>query len=297
MRILLLLCLFLHTTIFGNFSLKYPEETISAEIADYNEFTEHTIRGPSWVAYYGEKVPPSHLYGYNPLVLFPGHHPILAPLLVKGKTLLAYLSLADTHPKDFYHKSTKKGKLTLEKNPADPKRLVVDIRDPKWEELLLGTIIPEILAEGFNGFCLCNLDAALNLEQKNPEKYHGMTAAALNLIAKIHELYGEYQIMIDMHGLLHIGEQLLPYADMLLYEHLYTKKIGKELAINSTQNYLLTAQALHALAEKKQGLTVYTLDFWPAKESALIKQIYAKQRSYQFVPYIADSLERITPEP
>lgn len=305
-------CFLLQGALFGNVtgvSFKYPEE--SQFISEREEEAEVSLIGkgatlpnslidltiPRWVAYYGNKALPSSFYNYDPIVFYPQEHPTLAPLMVSGKTLLAYISLADIGAKDVFYQEVKSNKLLLDKNPCNGERFLIDVRNSRWEELLLGKIIPEILAEGFNGICLCNIDALVTLELYNPVKYEGLTKAAIKLLAKIRERFSGYKIMLDMNGLLHISEHFIEHADMVLYEHLSTKQEGKATLLRSAQDYILVARQLQDLALKKEGLKIYTLDFWPEKDKKIVKGIYEQQRKYGFIPYIAENLLKITEEP
>lgn len=292
---MLFFCFLLQTILFGQVTEYGFEEP-------WQESTEMAIGAMSadcakWIAYYGNKAHVSNFYGYDPIVFYPQEHPILAPLLVTGKTLLGYLSFGDVGSVDFFYKEAKSQQLLLDKNPVNSDRTLIDIRNPKWEALLLGTIVPEILAEGFTGICIGNIDAIVNLEFYRPDLYSGMVQSALSLLQKIRMQFPGYKIMIDMKGLLHIGEQFVEYADMLCYEQLFTKQESKNLALRTAQEYTLLAKELQQVASRKEGIKVYTLDFWPEKEKEIIKGIYQRHRVYGFIPYVTENLLKLSKEP
>jgi uncharacterized protein (TIGR01370 family) len=314
-------CLLVQNALFCEFvglSLKNPyqgESYLSEVEVDESEnvgsFTEvdanvnDTVNmdHPRWIAYYGNKALASSFYGYDPIVFYPRAHPILAPLMVAGKTLLAYVSFGDISVKDFYYQEAKTQKLILEKSPFNNERFLVDVRNPNWEALLLSTIIPEILTEGFGGVCICNIDSLVNLvnlELYNPQKYAGVTEAAISLLGKIRQQFPGYKMMIDMQGLLHMGDKFVDYADMLLYEHLSTKQEGKSVTLRAAQEYALVASQLQNIAAKKEGVQVYTLDFWPTSgkdNETVVANIYAHHRSLGFIPYVSRRLSEISSEP
>ena len=71
--------------------------------------------------------------------------------------------------------------LILQENPNWKDSFYVDVRDPLWAKTVLEDIVPSVLRQGFDGLFLDTLDNPIDLEDKNHEKFSGMTETAAHL--------------------------------------------------------------------------------------------------------------------
>jgi uncharacterized protein (TIGR01370 family) len=241
-----------------------------------------------FVVYYGDKIPAAKFADYDVIVFDSDTHPDLAAL--KDKTLLGYVSLGEAEKYRGYFKELKKKKILLSDNKVWKDHAVIDIRKPEWKDYVLEILIPATLKQGFSGVMLDTIDSPLALENEHPKQYPGMHQAAVELIGSIRSHYPDIKIMLNR------GFEILPQVaddiDMVMAETIYTdwQPGQKHPIVQSQKDY---DAALAMLSEAKRvapALKIYTIDYWPAKDRAGIKTIYARQRQAGFVPYVAPSL-------
>jgi len=241
-----------------------------------------------WVVYYGNQLPPSAFSSYDVIVFDSDNHPDLAPL--KDKTVLGYLSLGEAESYRNYYNDLKKQKLLLTDNKAWKNHAVIDIRKPEWKAYVLDILIPATLKQGFDGVMLDTIDSPLALEHDNAKKYAGMREAAADLIGSIRVRYPTMKIMLNR------GFEVLPQVaeeiDMVMAETVYTDwQPGKKPVIQSKEQVDAYVATLAEVKRIAPAVKIYSIDYWPAKDTTQVADIYAFQRQAGFVPYVAPSLD------
>lgn len=253
----------------------------------------------SWAVYYTNEVPAESFLRYDMVVFDFKDHPTLRPLIQRNKTVLGYLSLGevDKDPERGYIEELNRAGLLLERNPNFHGRMI-DIRDPEWARIVIEEIIPSILRKGFDGVMLDTVDSVVYLETKDPQKYAGMKAAAVNLIRVIRMHYPHIKIMMNR------GLDILPEVetqlDYVLAESIHTTynfKTGEHGLVKDSY-YESIAHFLKASQARAPQLKVVSLDYWDMKDTKGVKAIYEAQRKHGFAPYVTDiGLKTLTPEP
>ncbi len=234
-----------------------------------------------WLVYYNNEAPLSAFTPYDPIILQPAFHPALGPLLNQGKGLLGYVNAGEVSLEDSWFLEAKNKGLLLGENQNFPGSFAVDIRKEAWEELLLGTVIPHILDQGFTGIFLDQLDVALNL---------GMEEAAEHLIKKIREKFPKISIMLNR------AYKILPKVghliDYELAETLYTSYDFKEKRyfIRPNDEFEWQLKEIDAARKKFPELLFFSLDYWNLKDQKMIEKIYKKEIAVGMRPYVSDIL-------
>lgn len=251
-----------------------------------------------WVVYYNDTAPPEAFESYNPIIFDSIHHPLLKPLLDEKKTVLGYLNLAEAEERHDWFLQIKDEGILIKENPHWPGSWVVDIRSPLWSEFLLNKIIPEIFSEGFSGLFLDQLDVALELEKYDPQKYHGMTEAAIHLIKAIRKKYPEKNLMLNR------AYEILPQVggdiDFELAETLYTSYNfeTKEYYVRPKQEFEWQLSELNHARFLFPRLTIFSLDYWDPKDQEMYRKIYSIEREQSIRPYVSPLIfDEIYPEP
>ncbi|MBF0623403.1 MAG: endo alpha-1,4 polygalactosaminidase [Magnetococcales bacterium] len=251
-----------------------------------------------WAALYSDQVTLTALEPYELLVLEPRQHPPLRPLIERGKRLLAYLSLGEMardHP-DFPSLQTQG--FLLEENPDWPGSFMVDVRDLRWTRKVIEELIPNLLQAGFHGLFLDTLDNPPFLEERDPERFHGMTRAAANLVLTIRLHYPDIPLMINRaYALLpEVGGALT----MVLGESVRSAwhgASGEYRRVTAEESRQQVAQLREAL-RRHPHLQVFTLDYWSPTDRAGIATLYREQRALGFHPYVSTrELDQLVPEP
>jgi len=252
---------------------------------------------PRWIAYYSDEEEPINFEPYSVIVFEPDNHPLIEGLLESGKTVLGYLSLGEVSKDRFYFDEVKNQGLFLEENKNWKGAYFVDIRDKRWTKRVIEELIPQILYQRFSGIFIDTLDNAEHLEDANPQKYHGMRQAAIDLIKAIRLNYPSLKIMLNR------GFKILPSVakdiDMELGESIYTDfnrdKGTYELVAKPL--YEKNVKILKEAQKINSKLEIYTLDYWNLNDKTGIKKIYQAERENGFVPYVSTiDLSKIVPE-
>ncbi len=254
--------------------------------------------GQRWLAYYSDKASPRDFNAYALLVLDSDYRPELAPLSEHGKTLLGYLSLGEAEQHRHYFGEVRKEGLLLDENPNWAGSHSIDIRDRNWTERVIYELIPALLHQGFDGVFLDTLDSPLHLERQDPQRYQGMTDAAIRLVRTIRKHYPHIKIMLNR------AYEILPQVagdiDIVLGESVYADYDFESKSYQRVPKQLYQQQLayLKEAVRHNPALKVFTLDYWEPQDHAGIAAIYREQRANGFVPYVATvALDRIVPEP
>jgi hypothetical protein len=154
-----------------------------------------------------------------------------------------------------------------------------------------------ILRRGFDGIFLDTLDDPIHLEDVQPQKNKGMTAAAAQLVRAIRRHYPDIPIMMNR------AYRLLPEVegdiDMELGESVYADyDFGKKAYRRVDKgDYEQQVRWLKEAQNRRPALRVMTLDYWNPADAPGIRQIYAVERANGFLPYVATvELDKIVTE-
>ena len=249
----------------------------------------HADSPKKWIVYYNDQASFEEFAGYETVVFDSEYHPDLAPF--QDQTLLGYISLGEAEKERSYFPEVKAEGILLQENVNWPGSFYVDMRDGQWEKRVVEQLVPQILAEGFQGIFMDTLDNPEELDAKYP----GMRAAAVKLVKAIRTRFPNIKIMMNR------GYQLLPevapYIDMELGESVYTTYNFETKKHSLSPEYAIQVELLNRGKAKNPNLEIYTLDYWDPTDKAGIKKIYQIQRKNGFIPYVSTvDLHKIIPE-
>ncbi len=261
-------------------------------------FKEIAKKEERYCVYYSDQAQANAFSAFDMVVLDSDYHPYLQGFIQNKKTILGYISLGEVESQRSYFDEVKSEGILLQENKYWPGSFFVDVRDPKWTRRVIEDLIPDILTKRFDGLFLDTLDNPGELERRDPEKYAGMLAAAVQLVKEIRRNYPEIQIMMNR------GYELLPEVggeiDMEMGESVYADynfeakhyQLVEEGLYQEQVQILKNAQSLYP------SLKIFTLDYWNPADTTGIKKIYQVQRQNGFIPYVATvELNTIVPEP
>ncbi|MBV8731615.1 MAG: endo alpha-1,4 polygalactosaminidase [Acidobacteriia bacterium] len=251
-----------------------------------------------WAVCYSDRPRPEEFSDFRLIVLDSDIHPPLAPLAMRGKELLGYLSLGEIDRHRAYFDSARAEGILLDENPNWPGSFYVDFRNENWQRRVMEQLVPAILHAGFNGVFLDTLDDAAALEQADPTRYRGMAKAAAGLVRSLRTKFPGIRIMVNR------GYELLPEIapsiDVLLGESVYTtydtahKGYVRVVEAQYKEQVRLLKQALN----RNPRLTVCSLDYWDPADRKGIRRIYQIERANGFAPYVATrELDRVVRAP
>lgn len=114
----------------------------------------------------------------------------LPPGLVANSTIvLAYLSVGEAETGRGYWHAVRGRSFAIEQNHDWPDNVRVDIRDRRWQSILLDEEVPRLLAEGYQGFMLDTLDTAPYLERKDPVRFAGSRQSLGEFLALLRRMF------------------------------------------------------------------------------------------------------------
>ena len=111
------------------------------------------------------------------MVVLSGDSPVPLGQLPADTIRLAYLSVGETDAQSSTWRAVKDQSFIVEPNPNWPGNMRVDIRDERWQQLLLRQEVPRLLTMGFDGLMLDTLDTVPYLESKDPSRFAGSRRA------------------------------------------------------------------------------------------------------------------------
>ncbi len=241
----------------------------------------------SWLCYYGTDFGPAQ-YGRFDLVVLDGlRHPPLVRKAPGKPLLLGYVTIGESDPASPTWVLAQNQSFVAGKN-ENWGSLIIDMRNPKWQGILLDIVIPKVLAQGFDGIFLDTIDSAMALAQgKDAAQYKGMREGVLEFLRRVRQRFP------DIHICMNRGLELLPEAAGLInslliedlsFEYDFEKKEYR--AVKPEVRHALVAAARKGLAANP-ALTVLTLDYATPDQKERIKEAISYSRSKGFVPYVS----------
>jgi uncharacterized protein (TIGR01370 family) len=254
---------------------------------------EKTIR---WLAFYGATADEAILAAYDIVVLDAAFQGSIGLVADAGARVCGYLSLGEIRTSDPLVALLDREAL-LPENPDWPGTHRVDIRHPSWRSLVLDRRIPSLVSQGFTGLMFDTLDTPPYLELLDPNRYHGMREAAIELVNTIRARWPEMMLIMNR------GYALLPdvvdKVDAVIAESLITtpdRQTGAFAWIQSDQ-VELQLTLLNPATRRLPSLPILSLDYWDPNDTGTISEIYRRERELGHHPYVATrSLDQIVPE-
>ncbi|MEK9281885.1 endo alpha-1,4 polygalactosaminidase [Bradyrhizobium sp. ISRA442] len=249
-----------------------------------------------WLAFYGATAEEAVLATYDIVVLDPAFQGSISLVADAGGKVCGYLSLAEIRMSDPLVARLDPAAL-LPENPDWPGTHRVDIRNPTWRSLILDVRIPALAAQGFTGLMFDALDTPPYLESRDPVRYRGMRAAAIELVASIRARWPDMMLIMNR------GYALLPdlagQIDAVIAESLMTSPGPRGEGFTWVDRHQLDLQLelLQPATRRNPPLPILSLDYWNPDDASTIAEIYRRERELGHHPYVATrSLDLIVPE-
>ncbi len=241
----------------------------------------------TWAVYYGRMVGPAVLTRFDLVVLDPDGHPPLVRAAPRRPLYLGYVSLGEAEPQRPYFDSIKAAAWLIRKN-ENWGSWVVDVRSPQWRSLLLGRIIPAVLAQGFDGLFMDTLDSPLEEQRRDPERFAGMAEAMVDLIRAVRSAFPQAIICLNRGS--ELWPKAAPYIDAVLMEDFSTFYDFERSAYllqdeRVVEAHLRKAAELRRLAPR---VRVLTLDYVAPGDWAAAKKAIDRARRAGLTPYVSD---------
>lgn len=241
-----------------------------------------------WAVYYHGNLPYAEFANYDVVVFDSDAYPQFVDNKHSGQVVLGYVSTSEAEEYRDYFDTVKAMDVLIAPNEQWAADHAIDIRKPQWREFLVETLVPRILAKGFDGVILDTIDTALHLESVDPQRFEGMSEAAVTLIKAIHKAHPDAKIMLNR------GFSILPQVandiDYALAESIrirYQPEKGLSSFFEEPVYDELSA-TLKAAKRQNRRLKIMTLDYVPMTKAGvpMVRQVYAEHRRNGFIPYV-----------
>lgn len=251
-----------------------------------------------WAVYYADGAVAEDFRGYKLLVFDADRHPAVEPLTRAGALVLGYLSLGEVNRDRVWFGEVREKGILLEENPNWPGSYYVDVRHADWRKFVNARLVPEILAQGFQGVFLDTLDDPVELERRDPVSRGGMSGAAMELVKELRREFPSITIMMNR------AYALLPAVagsiDIALGESVYGTYDFQTKVYRAVPEaeYREQVRLLKEARARRPSLRICSLDYWDPGDRAGIRKIYRLQRANGFQPYVATvGLDQLVREP
>lgn len=251
-----------------------------------------------WLCYYGPDKAVLEIPGYNILVL---EGDALGPIVNEKKgdsARVAYMSIGEISPDRWYWPEVKNKPWVLEKNRDWDGSARVDPRSGEWSDMLVNSIAPKLLAMGYDGLMLDNIDIGEYLEQKDPKKYAGAQTAVVDIIRRLGKAFPG--AVLISNGGLDTAAEAADQLDAVIRESVFSRWIiGPDGSISYAD---VTPQARawlrpRLLRIRGEGLPLLDLEYVAPNDEEKRERVLREAKAAGYFPYIAQRDLMRLPEP
>ena len=181
---------------------------------------------------------------------------------------LGYLSVgeAGAHREDW--QLLRDRSFVVEPNPDWPENSRVDLRDRRWQQILLGQDVPRLLALGFDGVMLDTIDTAPYLEDRDPARFAGSREALRAWLRLLREAFP--RAVVVANGALALPDAA-PYVDGFVVEGVFaTYDFSRRLYRATTEPERQWKLAQIDRAQKVAPRPVFTIEYADFGDLALV---------------------------
>ena len=238
----------------------------------------------SWVSYYGNGVIPA-LANFDVVDIDVEDGAAnyqaddVAALKARGKLVVSYLNIGSAEPFRSYWASVEA--YSLGKYPGWPE-FYMDVSKSGYRDVILNSVVPQLVAKGIDGLFLDNVDAGSNLRRP------AVTAGIVELVRQIHAMHPSLVLIAQSSNLRVLtergadGRQFYQYVNGLAREEVSATYQGGYHRVPAAES---DAMLRTLAAWRGKGLTVFTLDYADSPE--LARYAIARSRAHGLVPYVS----------
>lgn len=199
---------------------------------------------------------------------------------------LAYLSVGEAEAGRPYWREVRGKSFVVEPDPAWTDNVRVDIRDRRWQGILLDQEVPRLLAGGYQGIMLDTLDTAPYLERKDPIRFAGCRQALRQFLAVLRRTFPQAILLAN-------GTETLvdaaPYVDGYVTEGIFATydlaPVGYRRTTAAERGWRLS-QVQAALARARRPVFAIEYAAGVGAPDGLSEWAAQQAREYGFRPYV-----------
>jgi polysaccharide biosynthesis protein PelA len=199
---------------------------------------------------------------------------------------IAYLSVGEAEASRPYWPQVRNKSYVIEPNPAWPDNVRVDIRDKRWQAILLDQEMPRLLASGYAGVMLDTLDTAPHLERSDPIRFAGSRQALAEFLAVLRRQFPQAILLAN-------GTETLvdaaPYVDGYVTEGIFATYDVAPLNYRQTtedERQWRLSQVRAALARARRPVFAIEYAHAAAAPAGLSEWAVRSAREHGFHPFV-----------
>jgi uncharacterized protein (TIGR01370 family) len=205
--------------------------------------------------------------------------------LPKDTIRLGYLSVGEADARAGYWPSIQSQSFLVEPDPYWPENMRVDLRDKRWQDVLLNVEAPRLIDLGFQGFMLDTIDTAPYLERRDPKRFAGSRQALAQLIQRLRRAFPKATVIANGSEAL---PDVAPYVDGYVVEGVFaTFDFGHGVYRPTTADERAWKLGQIEKARKANARPVFTIEYADIGDIDLGRWATAESARHGFRPYVA----------
>jgi uncharacterized protein (TIGR01370 family) len=218
------------------------------------------------------------------MVVLSGDPRIAIDDLPQSTIRLAYVSVGEADPRRPYWSEVRDQPFLVEPNPEWPDNRRVDIRDSRWQEVLMCEEVARLMQRGFDGLMLDTVDTVPYLEAKDPTRFAGSRQALRDWLQRLRKAFPRAVLVANGSDAL---VDAAPYVDAFVVEGVFSIYDVRQRAYRRTtdveRDWKLGAIARARAVAPRPVFTIEYADVGDVELSA-----WASQESLRhgFRPYV-----------
>ena len=218
------------------------------------------------------------------MVVLSGDPRISIDDLPKSTIRLAYVSVGEADPRRPYWSEVRGQPFLVEPNPEWPDNLRVDIRDTRWQEVLMCEEVAGLMQRGFDGLMLDTVDTVPYLETKDPARFAGSRQALRDWLQRLRKAFPKAVLVANGSDAL---VDAAPYVDAFVVEGVFSIYDVRQRTYRRTtdaeRDWTLAAIArARAVAPRP----VFTIEYADVGDAELSQWASQESLRHGFRPYV-----------
>jgi len=197
---------------------------------------------------------------------------------------LAYVSVGEADPRRPYWPAVRGQSFLVEPNPDWPDNIRVDVRDARWQEILLREEVPRLMQLGFDGLMVDTIDTAPYLETKDPARFAGSRQALRDWLRRLRETFPRAVVIANGGAAL---VDAAPFVDGFVIEGVFSiYDQGRRVYRATTDAERTWKLGAIARAREVARKPVFSIEYADVGDVALSRWAFQESVRHGFRPYV-----------
>ena len=198
---------------------------------------------------------------------------------------LAYVSVGEADARRPYWPAVRGQPFLVEPNPDWPDNNIrVDVRDPRWQDVLLREEVPRLMKLGFDGLMLDTIDTAPYLENKDPGRFAGSRQALRDWLRRLRESFPRAVVIANGGAAL---VDAAPFVDGFVIEGVFSiYDQGRKVYRATTDAERTWKLGAIARARDVARKPVFSIEYADVGDVALSRWAFQESVRHGFRPYV-----------